>query len=124
METKKGLVTRAGLSLLGVILVGFGAWVFGTIDSLQGKVSEMEAKEEKSAFEQKAQWDAIRRTSQAQLDQQVELLVTKRIFELLLDQNRIAIDKVYSKYPSASKPEGTDDFRDRQIMQYKQDAKE
>ena len=70
--------------------IGVMVWALTTIVSLTSRVACIE----QNARENEAQWTLLKQHSDALCEQQIQVEVYKRMFEMLLDKNQLKVYKI------------------------------
>ena len=116
---KNGTIARIwGIieKLIMVAVIGIASWMFYTIDGLQDRVTRIEINKQENA----AQWRSLKEQKDALEEQEIEVEVMKRVFEMLLDQNRIEINRVSMPKLPPSEKRTVQDFKMEQMKRLKE----
>ena len=98
-----------------VVIIALCGWVLKTVDDLQDRVTRVET----SNVENEAQWTLLNDHAKQLQESRIEMEVTKRVFELLLSQNKITIDRIaLPKLPPAEK-RTLEDFKTEQMQRFR-----
>ena len=133
LKKKAGMLWQILQAVIIALILGLASWMFYTIDGLQLKVAAMES----SNKENMAQWKALTDLSDEVKKNEIEMLVSQRLFQMLLDHNgiRISIKKemkeenrgdkierdlqeVYKSLPKNSRKDRIDAFKEEQIRDF------
>ncbi len=120
MDTQE--IKRAGGKVYAVfekLLVGlmifFVVWMFDSINALQDEIAEMR----NSRKENKAQWGILHQHSKKLVEQEIEQEVTKRVFAMLLRQNKIDLGQLtlprLDEIPEPPRQQQVEEFRTEQM---------
>jgi hypothetical protein len=87
IKKKAGFIWQIIQTIIIAVVIGLASWMFYTIDDLQEKVASIDTVNK----ENMAQWKSLVDLSERVKDNEVKVEVNQRIFQMLLDQNRIKI---------------------------------
>lgn len=90
IQKAAGLGWKVIEKILIMVATGLAAWVLMTVQALDKKVQQLEDKQEQDT----AQWRLLQEQNRKMEELTVEQAVTKRVFEMLLHQNKIQINKI------------------------------
>lgn len=87
------------LIIMGI--AGLAAWMFYTIDDLQKEVSEIRANRRENA----AQWASLADLNETVKSLSVEIEVTKRMFDLMIQQGTLRVSTISKSSLPSAEPE-------------------
>jgi hypothetical protein len=133
METAK--LTKGAKTVWTVIekltfgfVIFVATWMFTTVNGLENRVTEIEA----ARKENEAQWIILKQHGKTMKEQEIQIEVYKRLFEMLLDKNRIAVDSIL--VPRDNEPlemlrreppeQTTEEFRHEQMQMHEDEVYE
>jgi Tfp pilus assembly protein PilO len=113
MPSKKTLSTISKIfqALIIAFIIGMASWMYYTIDELQDRVTIIETNRRENA----AQWRLLKEQSAKIQETEIEMEVMKRVFQILLDQNKIKADRI-----SLPRPKSLDKKRTVKEFRYEQ----
>ena len=133
LKKKAGMLWQIVQTVIIALILGLASWMFYTIDELQLKVAAIES----SNKENMAQWKALTDLSDRVKKNEIETVVSQRMFQMLLDQNGIRINlgkdreqeddgddlekdlkEEYKSLPQNSRNDRIDAFKEEQIRDF------
>ena len=100
-------------ALAAAAIVGLVTWLFGTVDKMQAKIYALESDRKENA----AQWRALSKMSTQLTDAELEIEVYKRLFTILIEQNRLSVTQLnLPKDTSATRSVTPSDYRVEQLQ--------
>ena len=103
LKKRSGLLWQLGQGIVAAMILGLSAWVLHTVENLQVKMAGMEVlvkDRNEIRQENNAQWQALTDLSEKVKKNEIEVIVSKRLFQMLLDQNSIKISVDQNETPS------------------------
>jgi hypothetical protein len=109
-------------------VIFIATWMFTTVNGLENRVTEIES----GRKENEAQWIILKQHGKTMQEQEIQIEVYKRLFEMLLDKNRITVDSIL--VPRDNEPlevfrrdppeKTTEEFRHEQMQMNEQEVQE
>lgn len=98
------LIVAAALAMAG--------WMFSTVMDLRDEMTSIKSNRKENA----AQWHMLKRHDDERQELAIEVEVYKRMFEMLLDQNKIKSDRLTLPEPLPGKRRTLEEFRVQQMQ--------
>jgi hypothetical protein len=95
--------------------IGVMIWALTTIVSLTSRVACIE----QNVRENEAQWSLLKQHSDLLREQQIQVEVYKRMFEMLLDKNQLKTDKISLPSSPSGDMKTVEEFKTEQIQRMK-----
>lgn len=95
-----------------VLVIGLAGWMFTSINALQERVARIEMNKQENV----AQWAILKEHGEKVQDCQIELEVYTRMFQMLLEQNKIKVEKLNLPSPPPIGKRSIEDFRKEQMQ--------
>ena len=93
IEKAAGWGFKAVEKLLLLAATGLALWAFSTLDGLQDRMTKMEESEKQDS----AQWRLLQQYGERIQEQEIKNEVRQRVWEMVLHQNGIKIDRLKLK---------------------------